>query len=135
MRPGARCQKHLDRPPRWAVAWQGDPHRADQRAGAARCRRVRTELGRDARHPGAAVGCRSESVPGAGGRPQRAGPGRPWGTTPFKAPEPVASPVSHGSQMGDYLLFLALIASLAGAPFGLARMLDAPTPGPWLLAF
>ena len=58
-----------------------------------------------------------------------------WDTTPFKAPEPVAPPVSHGSQMGDYLLFLALIASLAGAPFGLARMLDAPTPGPWLLAF
>ncbi len=58
-----------------------------------------------------------------------------WDTTPFKAPEPVAPPVSHGSQMGDYLLFLALIASLAGAPFGLARMLDALTPGPWLLAF
>lgn len=24
---------------------------------------------------------------------------------------------------------------LAGAPFGLARVLDVPTPGPWLLAF
>ncbi|MGF7243934.1 hypothetical protein ABIC11_004390 [Pseudomonas oryzihabitans] len=58
-----------------------------------------------------------------------------WDTTPFAAPEPVAAPVSHSSQMGDYLLFLVLIAAVAGAPFGLARVLDAPTPGPWLLAF
>nr|WP_314561526.1 hypothetical protein [uncultured Pseudomonas sp.] len=58
-----------------------------------------------------------------------------WDTMPFKAPEQVSAPVRHSSQMGDYLLFLVLIASLAGAPFGLARMLDAPTPGLWLLAF
>ncbi len=56
-----------------------------------------------------------------------------WDTAPFKAPEPVAPPVSHGRQMGDYLLFLVLIASRTGASFGLARILDAPTPALWLL--
>lgn len=58
-----------------------------------------------------------------------------WDTTLFKAPEPVTALVSHNSQVGYYPLFLALIASLVSFPFGLTRVHEVPSPGPWVLAF
>lgn len=56
-----------------------------------------------------------------------------WDTTPFKAPGPVAAPVSHSSQVGDYLLFIVLIVFFGSLPFTLARVMGDPTPRLWLL--
>ena len=131
-RLGARCQEHLDRPPRWVMAWHGDPYCADQRPGAARCGGAR--IGWDDMR--GVQGLRLDVDPKVALAPAAVrsalGLVETWDTAAFKAPEPVAAPVSHGSQMGDYLLFLVLIASRAGASFGLARILDAPTPALWL---
>lgn len=51
-----------------------------------------------------------------------------WDTTPFKAPGPVVAPVSHSSQVGDYLLFIVLIVFFGSLPFTLARVMGDPPP-------